>query len=133
MATFERRDPDGNLNTGNSFFNIWDQWGSQATLTQEEAGQLMRWLQSFLAAPELIAGDVHTLHESVRVRGRFALDAPDGATLSTGYPCKLKVGRYWLQGHIEGDGEIYHFIPDDGNYRDDRIPLRTGQIIRTRE
>ena len=48
MATFERKDPDGNLNSGESIFNIWDQWGGQTHLTQEEAGQLMRWLRSFL-------------------------------------------------------------------------------------
>jgi len=48
MATFERVDPGGDLNTGKSTFYISDSFGGHVELSQEEAGQAMRWLRSFL-------------------------------------------------------------------------------------
>lgn len=48
MATFERIDPNGDLNTGKSVFFISDSVGGHVELSQEEAGQAMRWLRSFL-------------------------------------------------------------------------------------
>jgi hypothetical protein len=48
MAAFERIDPNGDLNTGKSVFFISDSFGGHVELSQEEAGQAMRWLRSFL-------------------------------------------------------------------------------------
>jgi hypothetical protein len=48
MATFERIDPDGDLNTGRSVFYVTDSLGEQVQLSQQEAEELMGWLRSFL-------------------------------------------------------------------------------------
>jgi len=68
----------------------------------------------------------HTLYESSRIPGRVALDAPDGYTISSGQRFRLKLGKYWLNGHAEGVGNTCWFIPDGGNYRQDRISLLAG-------
>jgi len=75
----------------------------------------------------------HTLYESSRIPGRVALDAPDGYTISSGQRFRLKLGKYWLNGHAEGVGNTCWFIPDGGNYRQDRIALPAGMTIREEE
>ena len=48
MAIFEWRDPDGHPDSGESLFCISDSSGNQVQLSQEEATQLLRSLQSSL-------------------------------------------------------------------------------------
>jgi hypothetical protein len=67
MATFERVDLDGDLNSGKSVFSITDSVGNQVQLSHLEAEQLMSWLQSFLKAPEI-------KDENVAEIWRFQLD-----------------------------------------------------------
>ena len=57
MATFDCVDFGGDLNSGQSIFYLTDSFGSRVQLSQEEVGQLMSWLQSFLAPLPLQALD----------------------------------------------------------------------------
>ena len=73
---------------------------------------------------------VHKLYKSSRIPGRFALDAPDGPTLSTGHPIILKLGPFAVEGHVETDRDTSWFVVSGDNFRDDAIELREGLTVR---
>lgn len=76
--------------------------------------------------------ETHTLYESSQVKGGFALDHPEGATLKRGETILLKVGAYWLLGEVsDTDAVTYSFIPDGGSF-EDRMQLRPGMRIQDR-
>ncbi|EFH86405.1 hypothetical protein [Ktedonobacter racemifer] len=61
---------------------------------------------------------IHKLKKSNRIPERFAFDNPDGPTLSKGQSIILLVGRYQLEGKVDGyDEDSYCFVPDEGEYR----------------
>jgi hypothetical protein len=75
MATFDCVDFGGDLNSGQSVFYITDSFGSRVQLSQEEVGQLISWLQSFLALlPSLALDDKN---QGQRDKPRGGIDAGD--------------------------------------------------------
>lgn len=72
----------------------------------------------------------HILYKSSRVQGRFALDNVDGFTLSDYHPIILKLGNFAIPGTVRTDYDTSWFVPEGGTYRDDRIELHEGMIVR---
>jgi hypothetical protein len=72
----------------------------------------------------------HKLYKSTRIKGRFALDNPDGPTLSSWHPIVLVLGPFALAGHVETDSDTSWFVVSGGNFRDDAIELREGLTVR---
>lgn len=72
----------------------------------------------------------HELFRSNRVKGRFAFDTPDGQTLSDYYPVILKLGKFAIPGTIRTDTDTSWFVAEGGTFRDDRIELREGLIVK---
>jgi hypothetical protein len=52
----------------------------------------------------------HKLYKSTRIKGRFALDNPDGPTLSSWHPIVLVLGPFALAGHVETDSDTSWFV-----------------------
>lgn len=71
-----------------------------------------------------------TLYKSSHVKGRFAFDAPDGSTLSDYHPIILKLGNFAIPGTVRTDFDTSWFVPECGTFRDDRIELKDGMIVR---
>lgn len=74
--------------------------------------------------------DGRILYKSSHVKGRFAFDAPDGSTLDDYYSIILKLDNLAIPGSVRTDFDTSWFVPEGGTFRDDRIELREGMIVR---
>src|SRR5258708_24797240 len=138
MATFERIDPGGDLNTGKSVFNISDSYGNLAQLSQEEAGQLMRWLRSFLEPlPSLHRAQEreqqeYTLywHSSEMYAARLAYG--DDRPLWGSERLEMKHGDRWIAGKVGQVGAASALVlcPREKADNPEYIVLTVGSIVR---
>ena len=64
----------------------------------------------------MIDESIHTLVVSSN-RGRYALDEPEGASISSGYPLAVQLGGHWIEGRVEHSNHpISKYRDSDGMY-----------------
>jgi hypothetical protein len=71
----------------------------------------------------------HKIYPSTSVKGHFALDTPDGPTLSNLQVVTLRLGSLTITGCIRTDYDTSWFLPDGGRYLTDKIELREGITV----
>ncbi len=74
--------------------------------------------------------ELHTLFWSARQRGRLSMDNPLAPLLPSLACIQLKLGNYWLRGHIVNDLDATWFIAEGGTWREDAIRLTPGLTVR---
>lgn len=54
-----------------------------------------------------MTNETHTLVASSEIAGRYALDTPDGSTLSSGQPLDVLLNGQWVSGRVEYGYKLY--------------------------
>ncbi len=72
----------------------------------------------------------HTLIDSTRYPGRFALDCKDSRhTLACGLAITLRLDGRMVDGCLEGNGESWYFVPEGVSWFTCRIVLEQGMSV----